>query len=159
MSGTPGSIRSRRITRTFDSLRICPKDPKGEERLAIRSTSYVINGFISIDDRPDSVRNFNHLKSTSRTMTVFEGSDNRIVEFYNEHTHSYAWFTKANIAARQVWTSVSGELQTDRHHTASNYLFADGHVESIPALTIQGWCDAAYNFARPDPDPPPNDPQ
>jgi len=142
-----------------DSLRICPKDPWAEERLTIRSTSYAINGYIAIDDRPDSVRNFNHIKASSRTMTVFEGADSRFVEFYNEHTHSYSWFTKANIASKQVWKSVSGELQTDRHHLAANYLFGDGHVETIPAQTIQGWCDASYNFARPDPEnPPPTNP-
>jgi len=139
-----------------DVLRICPKDTKGEERLAIRSTSYVVNGYVSINDRPDSRRNIWQLQSTTRTMIVFEGANARIVEVLNEHVHSYAWFTSRNIRDEQVWTTVKGEIQPDQHQTCANYLFADGHVETIASQTIQGWCDVGYNFALPDPDPAPS---
>jgi len=135
-----------------DTLRICPKDPKGEERLQIRSTSYVINGYVTINDRKDTVRSLWNLQATTRTMLVFEGANARLVEFYNEHVHSYAWFTKRNLADGAVWTAVNGEVQTDQHPIGANYLFADGHVETIPAETIKGWCLAGYNFALPDPE-------
>jgi prepilin-type processing-associated H-X9-DG protein len=31
----------------------------------------------------------------------------------------------------------------------ANYVFADGHVEAIPASKIKEWADAGYNFAKP----------
>lgn len=138
-----------------DSIRICPRDPKRDERLAAASTSYVVNGYLAIVERPDTVRNLNHLQATSRTMSVFEGADHRIIEPYNEHTHSYAWFTPRTIERGDVLKSVAVEVQVDRHLESSNYLFVDGHVEAIPRATIEAWADAGYNFARPDPETPP----
>ena len=32
----------------------------------------------------------------------------------------------------------------------ANYLFADGHVQLIPAGTIKQWADEEKNFALPD---------
>jgi prepilin-type processing-associated H-X9-DG protein len=31
----------------------------------------------------------------------------------------------------------------------SNYLYADGHVEALPATQIKQWSDEAFNFALP----------
>lgn len=138
-----------------DALRICPDDYSGEARLAIRSTSYVINGYVVINARPDTVRSLWQLQATTRTIIVMEGANNRLVEFDLEHVHSYAWFTTRNIQEGVVWQTVSGEVQTDQHQQAANYLFGDGHVETIPAIKIQGWCNVGYNFALPDPLPPP----
>jgi prepilin-type N-terminal cleavage/methylation domain-containing protein/prepilin-type processing-associated H-X9-DG protein len=135
-----------------DSIRICPDDPSGEARLAIRSTSYVLNGYVVINDRPDSVRSLWRLQSTTRTLIAMEGSVTRPVEFEYEHVESYGWFNKRDFAAGLTFRNVCNEVQVDQHSQGANYLFGDGHVETIPALTIQGWCNSGFNFALPDPD-------
>lgn len=40
-------------------------------------------------------------------------------------------------------------LATDHSRGLANYLFADGHVESITGETIAGYCGAGKNFAKP----------
>ena len=65
-------------------------------------------------------------------------------------------------ATRSGGTEVLEDIQPDRFggpamsdsndgRTAgyANYLFADGHVETIPAAEIKRRCDARDNFARP----------
>lgn len=142
-----------------DSIRICPEDPKGEKRIAHKSSSYVINGYISLPLK-DARHRIDDLDATTRTITVFEGSDLRDAEsFYNEHCHPNSWFSELNVERGWVWFTLLEQIQPDRHfsgrsetheHGFSNYLFADGHVESISALTIKGWADSGYNFALPD---------
>ena len=43
-----------------------------------------------------------------------------------------------------------GEVAVSRHEgTCANYLYADGHVDTISADQIEEWCDAGTNFAIP----------
>ena len=45
--------------------------------------------------------------------------------------------------------AIKDEVQIDRHlGPASNYLYADGHVETIPDLDVIQWTEQSYNFAK-----------
>ena len=74
-----------------------------------------------------------------------------------EHAHPWIWFSERNLTRKLVWISLLAEAQPDRHwgsggnHTSgvAHYLYADGHVVAIPAMTVNGWCDAGENFALP----------
>lgn len=154
----------------IEKIRICPYDPKGPQRLAESnpfsiSSSYVLNEYICVPGE-DQGLNMYHLPATSRTITVFTISDNKSVSVFNDHTHSRDWF-------RDPWPTVYkrvvAEICTDRFGGpatltsvdfagipsdsrvtgVSNYLFADGHVEPIPAAEIKRRCVARENFARP----------
>jgi prepilin-type N-terminal cleavage/methylation domain-containing protein/prepilin-type processing-associated H-X9-DG protein len=133
-----------------EQIRICPDDPLGETRLEHKGTSYVINEYVSRQIK-DAVLRLDHLKATSKTIIVFEGSDYRDPEsFYFEHVHPSDWFSVRNVRQGRVWFQLLQEIKPDRHfHTMANYLYADGHVQAIPAAVIKEWADNGFNFAKP----------
>ena len=72
----------------------------------------------------------------------------------------WLWFTaqgEANFGDCTVPAAAGGEPRTDRLHGGrANYLFADGHVETIPATSVAAWFadvatePTAPTFAMPD---------
>ena len=136
-----------------DAMRVCPKDLQSELRLKHNGTSYIINGYISMRV-PDAKLKIDHLKSTTRTITVFEGADTRdptSADF--EHAHPWDWFAPAVVANKKSWIKLLAEIQPDRHwDSLAHYLYADGHVAAVPEETIALWTEKGHNFAKPDPD-------
>jgi len=131
-----------------DAIRICPDDPKGADRVLVKSTSYIINGYLTAS-REDAVRKLTKLKATSKTITIFEGSDQRDLGFTKEHCHPWGWFSATNIHAGTVLAAMKAEAQTDRHESVSHYLYADGHVDAVGEEQIAEWCEVGFNFAKP----------
>ena len=132
-----------------DAIRICPDDPAGKERVEVKSTSYVLNNYLTSSTAPGAVRNINKMQATSKTIIVFEGSDARSLEFKNDHCHPTSWFSAANIAGNLVQRAIENEIILDRHGDMSHYLHADAHVDAIAADTVQMWINAQINFAKP----------
>jgi general secretion pathway protein G len=146
----------------IERVRICPYDPRGDQRLAeteptMISSSYVLNEYICVPGLNEGC-NLRALNSTSQTITVFTGSDQLPLSVFSDHTHSRNWFKSPwNL----VWQRVLNDIQPDRFGGngalqsanrvvgAANYLFADGHVETIPALDIYQRCNNRDNFALP----------
>ncbi len=130
-----------------DRIRICPADPKAFQRLTNNASSYTLNEYTAVDlvdpfgGLRESYRRLDHLPRPSETMTTFEISNEVGVSAYNDHTHSRNWHLG--------WSSVTADIQPDRHGSSANYLFADGHVESIPATRLKQLIEATNNFARP----------
>ena len=133
-----------------NSIRICPKDLKGDERMAAKGTSYVFNDCLSLPG-PKAKLKLRQLTQTSKTITVFEGADSRGYEFYYDHAHVSSWFSPLNISKGRVLGEIKKDVQIDRHSGHANYLYADGHVETMDQDTIATWASAAppYDFARP----------
>ena len=140
-----------------DEIRICPDDPSAERRRDEKMTSYVLNSYVALEGPgwEGSVTNLTHLNSTTRTIVMFEAADG----VHLEHTHSHDWFSSYNLRRngpdlRYVWKAVTDEVAVNRHRGTANYLFADGHVESISSARIAQWCvepeeDNPTNFAAP----------
>jgi prepilin-type N-terminal cleavage/methylation domain-containing protein/prepilin-type processing-associated H-X9-DG protein len=142
-----------------DKIRICPADPRKEERLAARASSYIPNEYTSVDQRNaftgqiiNSFRNVDALTNQSSTILMFTIADTVEPNVYNDHTHSTRWHI-------QGWASVLADIQPDRFHRGSaaadhtagnaNYLYADGHVAPIGALEFKRLIDARINPAIP----------
>lgn len=129
-----------------DRIRICPSDSKREERLAARASSYALNEYTSVDlvdpfgRLLESFRKLDALPKPSDTMTTFEISDAAGVSLFNDHTHSRNWSS---------WSSVVADIQPYRHGASANYLFADGHVQSLAAAQLKARLEAGDNFAKP----------
>lgn len=142
-------------------VRICPRDPKGAERLAATgfatSSSYTLNEWISVPQplpggRVDLANSFNNrelIKDASRTQVLYVLANNSAVSIFEDHTHSRGWFS---------WGAVTADISTDRYgangspsflNGTSNYLYADNHVEEIQATTHKDLIDAGVNFSRP----------
>ncbi len=138
-----------------DRIRICPMDPKGDERLQNTSTSYVLNEYTSVPG-PHAALNLYHMEATTRTIVVFTGSDRRGLSIFSDHIHARSWFKDPNDGL--AWDRIVLDIQPDRFGGTvgqpaavghANYLYADGHVATIPATQIQTWANEGYNFALP----------
>ena len=136
-----------------DTVRMCPDDPKYDARLVDpnKQSSYVINEYVSSAAVPDAVLSLYKLRSTSKLIVLFEGADERGP--LADHAHCSTWYSAFKIANGFVWPGILGEIKPDRHRNSANYLFADGHEETISDATLYQWVqrDIAEksNFAKP----------
>lgn len=132
----------------FDAIRVCPADPKKEERLDREGTSYVLNSFVFVPqidpfgnpigrplNRPAS------LPDATRTILAFCCSDHVPAGPGNDHTHSERW---------DSWSAVTRDIAPDRHgDKRANYLFADGRVESWTEAEVKRKIESGRNIAEP----------
>jgi prepilin-type N-terminal cleavage/methylation domain-containing protein/prepilin-type processing-associated H-X9-DG protein len=141
-----------------DAIRTCPEDPFAQRRLNAQAASYVISDYIS-EPGPTCIHNLNKLQATSRTMIVFEAANppyseldhvqDDIHNFY-DHVHATEWFSALNVALGAVKTLIERDIQPNRHVEVAHYLYADGHVDMIPATQIYEWIDENFDFAQPE---------
>jgi prepilin-type processing-associated H-X9-DG protein/prepilin-type N-terminal cleavage/methylation domain-containing protein len=144
----------------LDAVRLCPAEPRPirDQRLANQGTSYVLNEYLASDDRDPfgnlrgtSYTNILRIPKPARTFAAFIVSESAGTNTYQDHTHSRNW--------RKGWKAVTADIEPDRHRSGSrnasrtggsaNYLFADGHVENIPAATLKRRVDSGENIALP----------
>ena len=144
-----------------DRIRICPVDPQAKERLAEKGTSYVLNEYIC-EPGEGGILYLPKLPATSRTFVVFTSSDDKGYATTEDHTHSRNWFKViAGDTPDLRWRRICQDIQPDRFggrpgdppekrlSGVANYLYADGHVEALPATRIRQWSDDKFNFALP----------
>ncbi len=141
-----------------DQVRLCPEDPMGMKRVTanvagIRGTSYVINEYVAYAT-PDgySCLNVNFVKSARKLPILFEGADaGRTVE--DDHVHTSTWYAPSDIAQGTVVNTMIAEINPTQHVTCANYLYADGHAETVSYDDFLSWVQAdiaaGTNFARP----------
>jgi prepilin-type N-terminal cleavage/methylation domain-containing protein len=144
---------------SVDAIRICPQDQFHSERLTAKGTSYVINDYLAAENVSGAVRNINKLAATSRTIVALEGAEKTdkkmgdpIVDPKFDHAHATQWFSEINKQLKLVRIVLMDDIKIDRHFQASLYLYADGHVDSIPASQIEEWIDANFDFCKPEQD-------
>ncbi|MBN2023459.1 MAG: DUF1559 domain-containing protein [Pirellulales bacterium] len=133
-----------------DEIRICPDDPQGEKRLADFGTSYVLNEYLCVEG-DDECLTLDACQATSKTILMFESADEMGTSLQGDHTHSRLWFAKPG----KEWERVQQDICPDRHAGTANFLYVDGHVETISAEELGRWTAGGYNFALPNPPPPP----
>ncbi|MGB0743370.1 MAG: type II secretion system protein [Opitutales bacterium] len=138
-----------------DEVRICPADPNGEERLAAGGTSYILNSFLFVPQRDPFGRtiggptnNLSHIQSPAKTPMAFIISDSQGVGAGNDHTHSNRWDSWSAVAS-DIAPGRFGGGASDSLSGSSNYLYADGHVESHEASDIKQRIESGENIAEP----------
>lgn len=139
----------------FDNIRVCPEDPKKNERIQARGTSYILNSFIFVPEVDPfgeplgpALNRLAVIPEPSRTLIGFTCSDRTGTGPGNDHTHSNQWSS---------WSAVTGDIspgrfggtKADATKGRSNYLYVDGRVESIRAADVKHKVDAGTNIARP----------
>ncbi len=144
-----------------DAIRICPSDQLAHLRLLGKGTSYSLNGYLSNELRPpNNFDNRRKVASMSQTVVAFELSEKKDsgaertgnpadIDPYNDHVHSFNWFTMSNQNQKKVMEAIANEVAIDRHHETTHFLYADGHVALIPVEQLQQWVDQPFNFAKP----------
>ncbi|MBA4147917.1 MAG: type II secretion system protein [Verrucomicrobia bacterium] len=138
-----------------DKIRICPADPKGQERLTNNGTSYILNEYTAVDRRDpfgrvlETFRNVSRLRKPADTFTMFIGAENLNPSVFSDHTHSRNWSS---------WEAVISDIQPDRHSSPklpdasvgnANYLHADGHACAYKAQALKKRIESGDNFALP----------
>jgi prepilin-type N-terminal cleavage/methylation domain-containing protein/prepilin-type processing-associated H-X9-DG protein len=140
----------------FDESRICPEDPQRRERLRARGTSYVLNSYLFVPETDPfgepvgpALTRLNAVPDPARTLLAFICSDTTGTGPGNDHTHSNQWSS---------WAAVCRDISPDRfadssnaNHTRgkSNYLYADGRVETMHAAEVKQRIDSGINIAVP----------
>jgi prepilin-type processing-associated H-X9-DG protein/prepilin-type N-terminal cleavage/methylation domain-containing protein len=132
-----------------DSIRICPQDLKATERLRNEATSYLINEYLAKREVIGAKHNLRQIETTSRTIALFEIADDLAAFPNNDHAHTALWFAPFYVLNNEVLDQIQNEVQIDRHQQSANYLYLDGHVDSIAASQIAQWVDENFEFARP----------
>jgi prepilin-type N-terminal cleavage/methylation domain-containing protein/prepilin-type processing-associated H-X9-DG protein len=145
---------------TVDRIRLCPSDQMRGWLRTNGGCSYVLNDYLTParqdlnrtamtpgtgpDGEPlDPVARetrLDRLRRPSDTFLVFEASElgQRLGD---STTHPDTWF--------QGWENVVADIDPERHDRASNYLFADGHVDRIAAAKLRRRIEQGDNFALP----------
>lgn len=140
-------------TENVESIRACPDDRRAIEWMEEQrgGTSYLINDLVANEKIETAVTNLNYLQSTHDLVVLFESAES--YEFTNDHVHCSDFYLPFRVSKNLVWEFMQQEIDAERHFNAGNYLFADGHVATIAAETVQGWTqqDVAdgTNFAQP----------
>jgi prepilin-type processing-associated H-X9-DG protein len=81
---------------------------------------------------------------------MMEAADSLAVDINFDHVHAWEWFAVHRATPEARLAAIENEVATKRHsHTGANYLYADGHVETIAADQIAAWAAENFNFARP----------
>ena len=143
---------------SVEQIRLCPSDTLRSWIRTNFACSYVLNEYTSTDRRSQpgaarivdpeggtvgvstTQRRLDLLPSPSQTILVFEASElgQRIGD---SRTHPDTWFLG--------WSNVVADIDPYRHGRIANYLFADGHVEAIPAEALRTRVERGDNPAVP----------
>lgn len=132
----------------FDETRVCPADPNAAERLAQKGTSYVLNSYVFVPTTDafgnavgEAMNRPALLEDMTQTLLAFCCSDEVPAGPGNDHTHSARWTS---------WSAVTADIAPDRHMgKRSNYLYADGRVESRTAAEVRKKIESGENIAVP----------
>lgn len=162
-----------------NDLRICPSDPDREARLrgqviedpeiqildpstdqmvnarvSKTATSYAYNDYLDGGGHynpfgqpltsPDYVTSLSELRSPARSILLFEGR--LVTTLYGDHTHSSSWYSNN---PQTYWRNITNEIDPARHRGASNYLYVDGHVETIDESRLKERVMKGENIALP----------
>ena len=142
-----------------DEVRICPSDPRADEMREVTwATSYIMNDIIFFPPTDEfgqptgpDFRRLDALKAPSRTILAFIEADHRGLAPTDDHTHASNWGGN--------WQAVINDIAPNRHRAGgedpgrtsgtANYLFADGHVDSIRAEALKQRIESGENIAMP----------
>ncbi len=146
-----------------DSMRLCPEDPLGAQRVQADAsgspgTSYVINEYVAYPTNDgNAVLSINEMLSPHSVIVLFEGADTGR-SATDDHVHTSTWYAPGDIVRGRVWNTILSEVNPSQHVDCANYLYADGHAETVSLATFSSWVQqdiqnyfngSPTNFARP----------
>lgn len=110
----------------------CPSDPDRES-----AYSYVLNDFLTPNPSGAADLNFSRLAGLDRPAATILFAE-AVPNLNSDHFH-FAAYRGGELPAGVF----SGQVDVERHRHGANYLFADGHVESL------AWTDVQKRLAEP----------
>jgi general secretion pathway protein G len=139
----------------FDNIRVCPEDPKRNERVRAGGTSYLLNSFIFVPEADPfgeplgpALNRLSAIPEPSRTLIAFVCSDRTGTGPGHDHTHSNQWSSWSAVTL-DISPGRFGGTTADAAKGRSNYLYVDGRVESMQAAEVKRRINSGNNIARP----------
>lgn len=145
-----------------DEVRLCPDDTARTQLATLRETSYAINGYLRKPTRQerflyegtadeavldDFAERLRQIRSTHKTLVLFEAGAS--VETHYDHIHTWEWFTEQFPTPEERLRKIRRDAAIGRHGGTANYLYADGHVSTVPEDQIEEWVTEGFNFVKP----------
>lgn len=131
----------------IDSVWLCPatEPERKTQLLAQKATSYLLNNLVFDDPK------FNHLLKIplpSSTLFMCALSADKKPALTVNHANANGWTRWSTFLADvEPDQHRIGSRSADRTRGSSNYLYADGHVKSIPAREMKNRLDKGINPA------------
>ncbi|APZ94885.1 type II secretion system protein [Fuerstiella marisgermanici] len=125
-----------------DAIRICPEDPRGQERMQNKGTSYVMNEYLCVPGDEAALK-LDHLQATSRTIIVFTASNAKGTAITEDHTHSRSWFRPPQSATWQRILADSGGYPAGPFQRSSDRHTSRATNNGLCELSVLRWSCAA----------------
>lgn len=136
-----------------DQMRICVDDPRRDDWLADQrlGTSYAINEYVANPDIQGSATNLGRSFVKSKLVVLFESAVTR--SLLDDHVHCSKFYQPIRVKTGTVWDFMLREIDVGRHAHTSNYLYVDGHVDTVSEEDVYQWVlrdiELGENFAKP----------
>jgi prepilin-type N-terminal cleavage/methylation domain-containing protein/prepilin-type processing-associated H-X9-DG protein len=140
----------------YTRVRVSPADPRAAAKLAdTHATSYLLNERVEADSFVDGATGelvpgevvfdrLGRIPEPSRAILVFLGNTNK-TSTGTDHIHSgvmKSW----NGLRGEIWPDAFGGGSPDGTRGSANYLFADGHIETIAASTLKERVESGHDI-------------
>ncbi len=134
--GLPGaSLRLSDTQCRLDQLYLCPSDRERDTG----SISYVWS-ILPFETRFE----IQTQQNTSRTIVLLEAAD----DYAGREVDPRTWFDGGGFSP--PFAKISAQIAVDRHNgNLANYVYADGHTETIDVSQISAWANEGLNFGLP----------
>jgi prepilin-type N-terminal cleavage/methylation domain-containing protein/prepilin-type processing-associated H-X9-DG protein len=140
----------------YTRVRVSPADPRAAAKLAdAHATSYLLNERVEADSFVDGATGepvpgevvFDRLlriPEPSRAILLFIGNPEKTATG-TDHIHSGV-MTSWNGVRSEIWPDAFGGGSPDGTRGSANYLFADGHVQTIAASVLKERVEAGHDI-------------
>ena len=140
----------------YTRVRVSAADPRAAAKLAdAHATSYLLNERVEADSFVDGATGelvpgevvfdrLGRIPEPSRAILVFLGNTNK-TSTGTDHIHSgvmKSW----NGLRGEIWPDAFGGGSPDGTRGSANYLFADGHIETIAASTLKERVESGHDI-------------
>jgi len=103
---------------------------------------------------PTSTRKLGYRRNPFPILDEAKMSSSNTIQFVEDgngvaqgFTYGEFWFDPENVRSGETLRRVRSFIEYKRHSDSlANYLYFDGHVQSIPAQAIEDWCSRGYVF-------------
>lgn len=141
----------------IDEVRACALDPRHDEIVRLRLSSFTLNEWMLPDVGAFGGINWRYsrldaIRDPSRAFLLFLNREQDVPSLSADHTHSTRWDRWSRVIADidpDRFRDASAPRAPDRSSGASPYLFADAHVSVLPAALVRQRFDLAVNISEP----------
>jgi prepilin-type N-terminal cleavage/methylation domain-containing protein/prepilin-type processing-associated H-X9-DG protein len=139
----------------YTRVRVSPADPRAAGKLAdAHATSYLLNERVEADSFVDEsgqpvpgevvFDRLSRIPEPSRAILMFLGNTNK-TSTGTDHIHSGVMTSWSGVRG-EIWPDAFGGGSPEGTRGSANYLFADGHVQTIAATALKERVESGHDI-------------